>query len=275
MIKVPKFSVIATDEFDRFMKDNILWEKALSIGDDKKLEKIFIKADLSIDLMLKLESFIDNNKNPLAVRSSSLLEDSQYQPLAGTYETYMLPNNSRSKKKRFNELIKSIKLVYASTFKGEAKSLLRNTAHRIEEEKMAVILQEITGKSYNKERFYPTFSGVLKSINYYPVSYMKREEGVAYLSLGFGRTIVDGEKCLRISPKYPSILPQFFSIKATKENTQNQFSKSACSVWRMLNQLKRLIDFCGFIFSKHMIIIWVGKAACERYHRTQNLVLAG
>lgn len=223
LIKVPKFSVIATDEFDRFMKDNILWEKALSIGDDKKLEKIFIKADLSIDLMLKLESFIDNNKNPLAVRSSSLLEDSQYQPLAGTYETYMLPNNSRSKKKRFNELIKSIKLVYASTFKGEAKSLLRNTAHRIEEEKMAVILQEITGKSYNKERFYPTFSGVLKSINYYPVSYMKREEGVAYLSLGFGRTIVDGEKCLRISPKYPSILPQFFSIKATKENTQNQF----------------------------------------------------
>lgn len=223
IIRVPEFSVIGTDEFDRFMKDNNLWEKALSIKDDKELEKIFKRGKLSIDLMLKLESFIENNKNPIAVRSSSLLEDSQYQPLAGTYETFMLANNSKSKKKRINDLIKSIKLVYASTFKGEAKSLLSNTAHRVEEEKMAVILQEITGKRYNAERFYPTFSGVLKSINYYPISYMKRHEGVAYLSLGFGRTIVDGEKCLRVSPKYPSILPQFFSIKATKENTQNNF----------------------------------------------------
>ena len=223
-IRVPKSVVIATDEFDRFMKDNTLWEKAITIKDDKKLEKIFIKSKLSIDLMLRLESFINENKYPLAVRSSSLLEDSQYQPLAGTYETFMLPNNSRSNKKRLNELVRAIKRVYASTFKGEAKSLLENTAHRIEEEKMAVIIQEIVGQKYNdNNRFYPTFSGVLKSINYYPVSYMKRDEGVAYLSLGFGRTIVDGEKCLRISPKYPSILPQFFSIKSIKENSQNHF----------------------------------------------------
>jgi hypothetical protein len=135
----------------------------------------------------------------------------------------MLPNNSRSTKKRLHQLITAIKLVFASTFKGEAKSLLDTTAHRIEEEKMAVIIQEIVGQSYDKKRFYPTFSGVLKSINYYPVSYMKRDEGVVYLALGFGRTIVDGEKCLRVSPKYPTILPQFFSIKATKQNSQNVF----------------------------------------------------
>ena len=222
-IRVPKCVVIGTDEFDLFMKNNFLWEKALHLNDDKKLEKLFLRGTLSTDLILKLESFINENNKPLAVRSSSLLEDSQYQPLAGTYETFMLPNNSRSSKQRLKDITKAIKRVYASTFKGEAKTLLDNTAHRIEEEKMAVIIQEVVGQSYSNERYYPTFSGVLKSVNYYPVSYMKRKEGIAYLALGFGRTIVDGEKCLRISPKYPLILPQFFSMKATKENSQNQF----------------------------------------------------
>lgn len=222
-IRIPRCAIIGTHEFDQFMKDNHLWEKALNNTDFSKIERAFKKARLSIDLMLKLETFIQDNKSPLAVRSSSLLEDSQYQPLAGSYETIMLPNNSRSTKKRLHQLITAIKLVFASTFKGEAKSLLDTTAHRIEEEKMAVIIQEIVGQSYDKKRFYPTFSGVLKSINYYPVSYMKRDEGVVYLALGFGRTIVDGEKCLRVSPKYPTILPQFFSIKATKQNSQNVF----------------------------------------------------
>ena len=108
-----------------------------------------------------------DHKNPLAVRSSSLLEDSQYQPLAGSYKTIMLPNNSRSTKKRLNELVIAIKSVFASTFKGEAKSLLDSTGHRIEEEKMAVVIQEIVGQSYKSKRFYPTFSGVLKSINFF------------------------------------------------------------------------------------------------------------
>jgi hypothetical protein len=135
----------------------------------------------------------------------------------------MLANNSRSAKKRLSELTRAIKKVFSSTFKGEARSLLDNTAHRIQEEKMAILIQEVVGQSYQGKRFYPTFSGVLQSINYYPVSYMKREEGVAYLALGFGRTIVDGEKCLRISPEYPTILPQFYSIKSTKQSSQNEF----------------------------------------------------
>ena len=222
-IRVPKCAVIGTNEFDQFMKDNKLWEMALLGTDDKKLEKAFLNARLSIDLTLKLEVFIKENKHPLAVRSSSLLEDSQYQPLSGTYETYMLANNSRSDKKRLDQLTAAIKRVFTSTFKGEARSLLDNTAHRIQEEKMAILIQEVVGIPYNGQRFYPSFSGVLQSVNYYPVSYMKREEGVAYLALGFGRTIVDGEKCLRISPEYPTILPQFYSIRSTKQSSQNEF----------------------------------------------------
>ena len=222
-IRVPKSAVIGTNEFDRFMKDNALWDIALSNISDTKLLDYFLKSRISIDLTLKLESFINENNFPIAVRSSSLLEDSQYQPLAGTYETIMLSNNSKSNKERLNKLIEAIKIIYASTFNSEARTLLKNTAHRIEEEKMAILIQEVVGVKYKSNRFYPTFSGVLQSINYYPVSYMKRNEGVAYLALGFGRTIADGEKCLRISPKYPKILPQFFSLKATIQNSQNEF----------------------------------------------------
>ncbi|MFL3006093.1 MAG: PEP/pyruvate-binding domain-containing protein [Candidatus Neomarinimicrobiota bacterium] len=222
-IFVPKSAVIGTNEFDRFMKDNELWDIALSNISDTKLQNYFLKSRISIDLTLKLESFVNENNFPIAVRSSSLLEDSQYQPLAGTYETIMLCNNSKSNKDRLNKLIEAIKLIYASTFKGEARTLLKNTAHRIEEEKMAILIQEVVGVKYKSNRFYPTFSGVLQSINYYPVSYMKRSEGVAYLALGFGRTIADGEKCLRLSPKYPKILPQFFSLKSTMQSSQNEF----------------------------------------------------
>ena len=222
-ISIPTTAVIGTHEFDQFMKDNNLWEKALSYTNDIDLEKAFISSHLSLDLMLKLESFINEHDKPLAIRSSSLLEDSQYQPLSGTYSTFMLPNNQKKPRHRLLELEKAIKRVYASTFKGDAKTLLNNTSHRIEEEKMAVIIMEIAGQKYKSNRYYPTISGVLKNINYYPVSYMKRKEGVAYLALGFGKTIVDGEKSLRISPKYPNILPQFYSNKTLVENSQNQF----------------------------------------------------
>tara|TARA_Y100001947_G_C10342829_1_gene306154 strand:+ start:159 stop:3137 length:2979 start_codon:yes stop_codon:yes gene_type:complete len=222
-ISVPQAAIIGTDEFDQFMKDNNLWEKALKTKDDSKLNQLFIDSRLSLDLILKLESFLEDATFPLAIRSSSLLEDSQYQPLAGAYSTFMLANNQPRVIDRVKALRKTIKLVFASTFNSEAKSHLNNTAHRTEEEKMAVMIMEIVGQNFSTNRFYPTMSGVLKSINYYPVSYMKRDEGVAYLALGFGRTIVDGGKCLSISPKYPSILPQFSSIKSTIQNSQSHF----------------------------------------------------
>ena len=223
IVKIPQTAIIGTDEFDRFMNDNKLWDDALKAKKDKKIISLFLDSRLSMDLILKLESFLKECHYPLAVRSSSLLEDSQYQPLSGAYSTFMLPNNQDTFKERIKQLKKAIKLVYASIFYQESKSYLSRTAHRTEEEKMAVLIMEIAGQKYSSGRFYPTFSGVLKSINYYPVSYMKRNEGVTYLALGFGKTIVDGGKCLGVSPKYPAIKPQFSTIKATLENSQSNF----------------------------------------------------
>ena len=222
-VKIPKTAIIGTEEFDSFMKDNKLWADALKATNDKDIELLFLKSRLSMDLTLKVEAFLKGCDYPLAVRSSSLLEDSQYQPLSGAYSTFMLPNDQTIFKDRINQLVKAIKLVFASIFYQESKSHFANSAHRTEEEKMAVILMEIAGQEYSDGRFYPTFSGVLKSINFYPVSYMKREEGVCYLALGFGKTIVDGGKCLGISPKYPAIKPQFSTIKSILANSQANF----------------------------------------------------
>ena len=222
-VKIPKTAIIATEEFDRFMKDNKLWDDALKSNDDEDIEALFLKSRLSMDLTLKVETFLKGCNYPLAVRSSSLLEDSQYQPLSGAYSTFMLPNNQTLFKDRINHLINAIKLVFASIFYIDSKSYFANSAHRTEEEKMAVILMEIAGQEYSNGRFYPTFSGVLRSINFYPVSYMRRDEGVCYLALGFGKTIVDGGKCLGISPKYPAIKPQFSTIKSALANSQANF----------------------------------------------------
>ena len=136
--------------------------------------------------------------HPLAIRSSSLLEDSQYKPLAGMYSTLMIPNSDKKFSKRFEQLSESIKRVYASTFYKEPKSLMDSVSKRYEEEKMAVIIMELIGKKHD-EIFYPTFSGVCQSYNYYPVSHMKRNEGIAFLALGLGKTIADGEKSLILS----------------------------------------------------------------------------
>ena len=222
-VKIPKTAIIGTDEFDRFMKDNRLWDDALKAKQNKKIVTLFLGSRLSMDLILKLESFLKECRYPIAIRSSSLLEDSQYQPLSGAYSTFMLANNQKIFKDRISELKKAIKLVFASIFYNESKSHFSHTVHRTEEEKMAVMIMEIAGQEYSSGRFYPTFSGVLKSINFYPVSYMERDEGVAYLALGFGKTIVDGGKCLGISPKYPAIKPQFSTIKATLANSQSNF----------------------------------------------------
>ena len=154
---------------------------------------------------------------PIAVRSSALLEDSMYQPLAGMYSTYMLPNTAKNKETRFNQLCEAIKRVYASTYFQEPKALLKSSVQQREEEKMGVILMELIGQKHGS-RFYPTLSGTAQSLNYYPVSYMKRDEGIATIALGMGRTVVNRENALRFSPKYPTILPQFYSVKATIQN---------------------------------------------------------
>ena len=221
-IRIPKIAVIGTDEFDLFMDSNNLWEFALNEKNNSIIEDKFLKAKLSRNLIRKLTQYIIDINYPIAVRSSSLLEDSQYQPLAGLYATYMLPNNSKSIKIRLSQLTEAIKRVFASTFFQDPKSVMDTSSSRQEEEKMAVLIQELVGKRY-KNIFYPTFSGVSQSLNYYPVSYLKREQGVAFIAIGFGKTIVDGEKSLRFCPSHPDILPQFYSIKSIIENSQNQF----------------------------------------------------
>ena len=222
-LRVPKVAVIGTDDFDHFMNDNKLWKTAFSKDkSDKAIIKSFLKGNLSKKLTRTLSKYLSEVKYPLAIRSSSLLEDSQYQPLAGMYSTYMLQNSDISKAIRLKQLTKAIKLVYASTYLKEPKSLIENSVHHHEEEKMAVIIMELVGKEHDS-LFYPSASGSAQSFNYYPVSYMKREEGVAHLALGLGRTIAEGEKSLRFSPKYPGIIPQYYSIRSTIDNSQNEF----------------------------------------------------
>ena len=222
-LRIPRIAVIGTDEFDRFMDNNKLWKIAFSgKKSDKAIIKTFLKGTLSKELIGTLTKYLSEVKYPIAVRSSSLLEDSQYQPLAGMYATYMLPNSNKAKITRLEQLTKAIKLVYASTYLKGPKSFIENSVHHHEEEKMAVIIMELIGNEH-KSLFYPTASGSAQSFNYYPVSYMKREEGVAHLALGLGRTIAEGEKSLRFSPKYPAIIPQYFSIRSTIDNSQNQF----------------------------------------------------
>ena len=259
-INIPHVAVIGTDSFDQFMRENNLWNNALSDKSNKQINNLFIKSSFNKSLMESLKLFIKSVKYPLAVRSSSLLEDSQYQPLSGMYATYMLPNNQSKVNERLDDLVTAIKLVYASTFYQDPKSLISRSVHRIEEEKMAVILMEMVGQNYN-DRYYPTFSGTAQSFNFYPISYMKRNEGVAHLALGLGRTIANGEKSLRFSPKYPGILPQYYSIKATIESSQNSFyamrlnGKNSSS---LKNEDKNLSSFSLKIAEKDGSLKWSG-----------------
>ncbi len=222
VIRIPKVMVVGTDEFDHFMEVNQLWEPMVSLIDSEIITNLFLKSKLSDELVEKLKFILTKITGPLAVRSSSLLEDAQYNPLAGAYSTYMLQNSDPELDNRLDQLCEAVKRVFASMFYHRSKSVIVASHHRFESEKMAVIIQELVGRRF-KDRFYPVMSGVAQSYNYYPVSYMKRDEGVAYLALGFGKTIVDGEKSLRFSPKYPAILPQYYSVKSTIQNSQNNF----------------------------------------------------
>ena len=221
-IKIPKIIAISTDEFDDFMDSNKLWEIATGDFSNKHILNKFLDVKLPKTLVKKLSKIISNAKYPLAIRSSSLLEDSQYQPLAGMYSTFMLANSHSKKEERLSQLCEAIKRVYASTFFRESQSLTNIPIRRLEEEKMGIIIMELAGQKHGN-LFYPTFSGVAQSYNYYPVSYMKRKEGVVFTALGLGKTIVDGETSLRFSPKYPDILPQYYSTKSILNNSQNKF----------------------------------------------------
>jgi len=221
-ITVPPAVVVATDMFDQFLAENNLGDFALHCDDDNEIQQRFLDSPLPAPLIENLQAFLDEVRYPLAVRSSSLLEDSQYQPFTGVYETFMLGNQQGGSRARLDELSEAIKRVYASTFSQHAKSYVRATPYRLEEEKMAVILQQVVGTLHG-QRFYPDFSGVVRSHNFYPVPPMSFDDGIAAVALGLGRTVVDGGKCLMFCPRYPKNLLQFSSVEDILANTQTEF----------------------------------------------------
>src|ERR1700722_6509006 len=221
-VSVPPAVVLATDVFDQFVTENNLLDFALHCEDDAEIQRRFLEAPLSSALTEDLKSFLAEVEHPLAVRSSSLLEDSQYQPFTGVYETFMLGNQQANPDDRLAELIDAIKRVYASTFSRHAKAYVRATPYRLEEEKMAVVLQQVVGTIHGP-RFYPDFSGVVRSHNFYPVAPMAFADGIAAVALGLGRTVVDGGKCLSFCPRYPRNLLQFSSVEDILANTQTEF----------------------------------------------------
>ncbi len=222
-IFVPPAVVIGTDVFDQFLDENHLRKYALNADDDIEITRRFLDAKkFPEDILGELAAFLDLITDPLAVRSSSLLEDSQYHPFAGVYETYMIPNNNPDPLIRLKDLLNTIKRVYASTFYRSAKDYIRVTSYRLEEEKMAVIIQKMVGATHNN-KFYPDFSGVGKSHNFYPVQPQTPEDGIVSVALGLGKIVVDGGNALRFCPKYPLHLQQLSTIEDTLQNNQNEF----------------------------------------------------
>lgn len=222
-ISVPSAIVIGTDVFDRFISDNRLDSIVNTEIDDLTLTQKFVDSVIfPEEITAKLREFLEITHCPLAVRSSSLLEDSQFLPFAGVYETYMIPNSNPDIEIRLDELLQSIKSVYASTFHIKARDYIKSSSYRLEEEKMAVVVQRLVGAK-RQERFYPDFAGVAKSYNFYPIAPQKSNDGIAQVALGLGKTVVDGGNSIRFCPKYPKHMLQFFSTKETLKTAQQKF----------------------------------------------------
>jgi CheY-like chemotaxis protein len=219
-IYVPRTAVITTDYFDEFLNRNNLRDLALEDTDNQQIVDAFLSDNVIFDLPPALESYIDR---PVAVRSSSLLEDALYQPFAGTYATLMLPNNDPDLRVRRRQLSQAIRYVYASAFFLQAKAYIDATPNRVEEEKMAVLVQELVGNQYG-DYYYPHIGGIARSYNYYPVGPQKPDDGAVHAVLGLGTRVVEGGLALRFSPVHPQVIGQFSNVANTLRNTQKQFN---------------------------------------------------
>ena len=220
-VAIPKTIVLCTDIFDEFMETNNLYQVALSDVDDDVILRYFLKAKLPDRLVEDFFTFFDAVKSPIAIRSSSLLEDSHYQPFAGIYNTYMIPYLD-DKYEMLRMLSDAIKGVYASVFFRDSKAYMQATSNVIDQEKMAVILQEVVGNQY-ANRYYPSMSGVARSLNYYPLGDERAEEGTVNLALGLGKYIVDGGMTLRFSPYHPHQILQLSEMEIALRETQTRF----------------------------------------------------
>lgn len=220
-VSIPKTVVLCTDIFDEFMETNNLYQIALSDASDEEILHAFLRAQLPDSLIADFFTFFEATRSPIAIRSSSLLEDAHYQPFAGIYSTYMIPY-LEDKYEMLRMLACAIKGVYASVFYRDSKAYMTATSNVIDQEKMAVILQEVVGHQYGSH-FYPNISGVLRSLNYYPIGDETAEEGIVSLALGLGKYIVDGGQTLRVSPYHPDQVLQMSEMEIALRQTQTQF----------------------------------------------------
>jgi hypothetical protein len=221
-VSIPRMTVLLTGVFEDFMELNNLYEVAHSKIEDERIAHTFQKAELPPTVVGDLLSLISSVHEPLAVRSSSLLEDSIYQPFAGVYETKMIPNNQPDPESRFRRLVEAIKVIYASTYFRAARQYFRGIGRDIRGERMAVIIQEVVGYRF-AERYYPTISGVARSHNFYPTGSADPRDGVVNLALGLGKTIVDGGRVWSYSPALPRALPPYGSTSDLLKATQTRF----------------------------------------------------
>lgn len=222
IITIPRTVVLGTDIFDEFMEENRLYDIALSNHTDREILEAFVSSRLPYRIHEDLYTFISVSRNPIAVRSSSLLEDSHYQPFAGIYSTYMIPNIPDDERMMIEKLSIAIKSVYASAFYKYSKDYMAATLNVIDEEKMGIVLQEVCGTRYT-DKFYPTISGVARSVNFYPIEPEQPEDGIANVAFGLGKYIVDGGNTLRFSPKYPKKVLQMASTDMALTETQRTF----------------------------------------------------
>ena len=220
-VQIPRTVVLCTDVFDQFMEQNNLYQIALSDASDDDILRHFLRAQLPDSLIADFFTFFEAVKSPIAIRSSSLLEDAHYQPFAGIYSTYMIPYLD-DKYAMLEMLACAIKGVYASVYYRDSKAYMTATSNVIDQEKMAVILQEVVGKQYDG-RYYPNISGVLRSLNYYPIGDERTEDGIASLALGLGKYIVDGGQTLRVSPYHPHQVLQTSEMETALRETQTRF----------------------------------------------------
>ncbi|MBZ5640354.1 MAG: PEP/pyruvate-binding domain-containing protein [Acidobacteriia bacterium] len=221
-VGIPTLTVVATDMFEAFMERNRLHEVAYSDLPDDRIASAFRKAELPTELLGDLRGLIEKVHQPLAVRSSSLLEDALYRPFAGIYQTKMIPNNQLDADSRFRRLTEAIKFVYASTFSKSAKNYVSMTDRGIEDERMAVLIQEVVGRRHG-DRFYPDFSGVVRSYSFYRSGHARPEDGVVNLALGLGKSIVDGGLAWSYCPAYPKAPAPFASAGDLLDQTQAEF----------------------------------------------------
>ena len=221
-VTIPALTVITTEYFDLFMKQNDLYEIAYSGQRDDLIAHAFQKAHMPVQIVGDLRALAQQVHTPLAVRSSSMLEDAMFEPFASVYGTKMIPNNQPDVDTRFRKLVEAVKYVYSSTFFKAARNYMKATHHSTLDEKMAVIIQEVVGSRWG-ERFYPHISGVMRSYNFYPFGNALPEDGVVDLALGLGRMIVDEGVAWSYSPSFPKACPPFNSINDMLKNSQTGF----------------------------------------------------